>query len=1133
MTEKPYSEIFPDCIPTGFSFDTMVLAVHIRSDEQGMTVVLQKDPPEAWKQEAERLIQNAFQMKAVAFSLSLASPEHNPNTPTARPKQPAKVHKNNNSGLSAQKPLWGKPLALAVTPMDNLPFEEANLSVCGKIFKVEDVREHRGRIQNGWGELKTLTFYITDHLGALRVSCSFEKKNFPSKLEAQIKDTFKNNRWITVQGAMTAVPFKDKEEWILLAKCILPYPVTPRQDEAPHKRVELHLHTQMSATDAITPISEAIATAARWGHPAIAVTDHGVVHAFPEAMKAAKKHNIQVIYGCEGYLEGNDKGYYHIILLAKNQQGLQNLYRLVSLSHVDYFYKRPILPRDLLNRYREGLILGSACERGEVFTALRKGLPWDEVKTIAQIYDYLEIQPICNNLFMVRNGLAADEEQLRDWNRDIVRLGKELIKPVCATGDVHFLEPEDEIHRKVLLAPMGMDTENPTPLYFKTTEEMLSEFSYLGEEDALSVVVRAPMSLTAQCEPIDPVRSGEYFPKIEGSAQELQDLAYGRARELYGTPIPELIQKRLDIELGSIIKKGYDIIYIIAQKLVKRSLDEGYLVGSRGSVGSSIAAYFAGITEVNALPPHYRCPQCRISEFPPPEELNDAACGADMPAKNCPQCGNIYEKDGFDIPFATFLGFEADKKPDIDLNFSGEYQERAHAHTVEIFGAEKVFRAGTITTLQEKNAMGYALKYQEKGNHDLQNAGLLYLAKGCEGVKTTTGQHPGGLIIVPEDNEIYDFCPVQYSANKKQGMVCTHFDYHAIEENLLKLDLLGHDGPTFIRHLEDLTGVDNRKIPLDDPQTMSIFVSSKVLGYENDALLGEAGSVGIPEFGTKFVRGMLRKTRPGTFDELVRISGLSHGTDVWRGNAEDLVDSGKATLKEIICARDDITLFLISRGLPPKLSFTISETVRKGKGLKPEWEAEMRGHQIPEWYIGSCNKIRYMFPKAHAVAYVMLSVRIAWFKVHHPEAFYAAYFSLKTDAFDYTLCALPANRLSAAIKKIETDKSSTKTEQDKAIVMEAAYEMKLRGIPLLPLDIYKADPIRFIPKDGGLIPPLLSVPGLGETAARSIAAERENGSFISEENLLNRTKATTAHIQSMRACGALGNMPETSQITLF
>ncbi|MEG2571112.1 MAG: PolC-type DNA polymerase III, partial [Clostridia bacterium] len=684
---------------------------------------------------------------------------------------------------------------------------------------------------------------------------------------------------------------------------------------------------------------------------------------------------------------------------VKNTVGLKNLYKLVSMSHLKYFQKKPIIPRSVLDQYREGLIIGSACEAGELYSAIVAGRADNELFEIAKYYDFLEIQPVGNNEFMIERGMAKSLDTIRDFNRTVVRIGRELGIPVAATGDVHFLEPHDEVYRRVLMAGMGFsDADNQAPLYFKSTDEMLNEFSYLGADTAYEVVVSNTNMIADWCEPFRPIPKEQFPPSFEGSKEDLIVMCHKRAHELYGDTLPDIVSERMEYELLKITTHGFDVMYIIAQKLVSRSIEEGYLVGSRGSVGSSFVAYLAGITEVNALAPHYRCPKCKGSEFTDGHEFR---MGVDMPDKTCPVCGTRYEKDGFDIPFATFLGFDGDKTPDIDLNFSGEYQSRAHRHTIEIFGESNVFRAGTIGTIAEKTAFGFTRKYLDERGKIVSRAEQNRMTVGCTGIKRTTGQHPGGVMIVPKEKEIFDFTPIQHPADDRDSdIITTHFDYHSINDNILKLDLLGHDDPTIIKMLEDLTGINARAIPLDDPETMSLFTSIAALGIKEDPILGKTGTVAIPEFGTKFVREMLLDTKPTTFDELVRISGLSHGTDVWINNAQTLVKNKTATLKEAICCRDDIMLYLITMGVPSKLSFTIMEAVRKGKGLKPEWEEEMNAHSVPAWFIDSCKKIKYMFPKAHAVAYVMMAFRIAWFKVHEPRAFYCAYFSIRAKSFD-------------------------------------------------------------------------------------------------------------------------------------
>lgn len=829
---------------------------------------------------------------------------------------------------------------------------------------------------------------------------------------------------------------------------------------------------------------------------------------------------------------------YHFIILVKNQAGLRNLYQLISKSFLEYYNKRPIMPRSELIRHREGLIFGSACEAGEVFRALTKGEPWEEIKRLASFYDYLEIQPIGNNSFMIAKGMAKDEEQLRDWNRDILRLADELGKPCCATGDVHFLEPEDEAFRRILMAGQGFsDADNQAPLYFKSTDEMLKEFSYLGEDRAYEVVVKNTNMIADMCDVIRPVPRENYPPHIDGCEDDLRNMCYEKAKRIYGDPLPEPVQARLDRELGSIIGNGYAVMYIIAQKLVTKSLADGYLVGSRGSVGSSLAAFMSDITEVNSLAPHYLCPDDKYLEW-----HEEYSCGVDLPDKICPKCGKPLTKQGFNIPFETFLGFEGDKVPDIDLNFAGEYQSRIHWYTGEIFGHDHVFRAGTIGTVAEKTAFGYVKKYMEERGIECSRAEENRLAAGCTGVRRTSGQHPGGVVVVPKEIEIYDVCPIQHPADDPDSdIITTHFEYHSIDANLLKLDELGHDDPTIIKHLENLTGVNAQEIPLDDPETMSLFHSCKALKYkgenpDTDPILGDLGCVAVPEFGTKFVRGMVKETHPSTFAELVSISGLSHGTDVWLGNAAELVRKG-IPLSGCICCRDDIMNYLILQGVKPKLSFKTMESVRKGKGLTEEMEAAMNEQHVPEWYIDSCKKIKYMFPKAHAVAYVMMAFRIAWFKVHRPLAFYSAYFSIRAKGFDAS-CMIKGDKVCldkmTELRGKERDKTISAAEKDMMTTLEVCHEFYRRGFTFEPMDVYKSDATRFLVTETGLIPPFTSMPGIGEQAALSIVEERKNGKFLSAEELIVRCpKASKAVVELLEQIGALGSMPKTTQMTLF
>ena len=852
--------------------------------------------------------------------------------------------------------------------------------------------------------------------------------------------------------------------------------------------------------------------------------------------KGAKKiEDIDKI--CAGNTDFRRLPTYHAIILAKNYVGLKNLYKLISYSHVNYFYKKPRILKSLFKKYSEGLILGSACEQGEIYRAIVAGKTDEEIESIASDYDYLEIQPIGNNMFMVRNGTVPDTKALEDINKKIVDLGDRLGKPVVATCDVHFMDPQDEIYRRILMAGQGYDdADEQAPLYLRTTEEMLKEFEYLGEEKAYEVVVTNTNKIADMCEKISPISPEKCPPHIDGCEQTIKDIAYTKAHELYGNPLPDLVQERLDKELNSIIKNGFSVMYIIAQKLVWKSNEDGYIVGSRGSVGSSFVANMTGITEVNSLPPHYRCPNCKYSDFTD----YGYACGFDLPDKDCPECGTKMVKDGIDIPFETFLGFNGDKEPDIDLNFSGEYQAKAHRYTEVIFGKGTTFKAGTVGTVADKTAFGYVKKYYEERGIPINNAEVLRIAQGCTGIKRTTGQHPGGIIVVPKGREIYEFCPVQHPADDPNSdIITTHFDYHSIDQNLLKLDILGHDDPTMIRMLFDITGIDPTKVPLDDKETMSIFSSTDALGVTPEQIKSKVGSYGIPEFGTKFVRGMLVDTKPTTFDELIRISGLSHGTDVWLGNAQSLIDEGTVTLNEAICCRDDIMIYLIKKGLPPNHAFKIMETVRKGKALKdPEkwagYVAMMRENNVPEWYIKSCEKIKYMFPKAHAAAYVTNAFRIAWFKVHQPKAYYAAYFTIRADEFDSDIMCYGKEKVINKMKEIDlAGNSATTKDKNMYAILELVLEMYERGINFLPIDLYKSHATKFIVEEDGIRPPLNSIPGLGTVAAEGIDDAKKEGKFMSIDDMKIRSKIGKSVIELLDRVGCLKGMSQSNQMSLF
>lgn len=1230
-------------------------------------------------------------------------------------------------GILFGKEFTGTPVKIVDT---KIPGE--SVIVEGNIFNIEP-REIKG-------EKYIVSFDITDKSDSTTVKFFVKRSVFDNEL----KDRIKKDAYLRVQGE---VQFdKYAKEINIMAKAIMTAQAPPpRMDTAEEKRVELHLHTQMSSMDGVTPVKTYIKRAIEWGHKAIAITDHGVVQAFPDAMNAADKSDLKVIYGVEAYLIddlGNavfsprgqnlddtyvvfdiettglskekemiteigavkvadgkiidrfstfvnpqrpisaeitkltgitddmvkdaptienvlpeflkfcedtvlvahnasfDTGFiriaaeraglgelhhtivdtlelarallpelnkhkldivcehlgvtlnghhravndaeataevfikfldmlaekkiftldeinvlasrtvnykklraYHAIILVKNYTGLRNLYELVSMAHIDYFFRRPRIPKSKFMQMREGLILGSACEAGELYRALLDGEPKQRIEELVHFYDYLEIQPLGNNKFMIDSPRVENihsMEDIKNMNRKIVELGETYGKPVVATCDVHFIDPDDAAYRKIIMAAEGFpDADNQPPLYFRTTDEMLAEFDYLGEEKAREVVITNTNLIADQIEKIKPIPDETFPPKIEGADEQLRQICMDKAHSIYGDPLPPLVQERLETELNSIISNGYAVLYIIAQKLVWKSVADGYLVGSRGSVGSSFAANMAGITEVNSLPPHYVCPNCKYSDFDSDlvkSYAMEEASGCDMPDMNCPKCGTLMHKDGHDIPFQTFLGFEGDKEPDIDLNFSGEYQQTAHAYTEELFGVGHVFKAGTIGTLADKTAYGFVKKYFDEREITAHNAEITRLMNGCTGVKRTTGQHPGGLMVVPSDHNIYEFCPIQRPANDVNSTVTTtHFDYHSISGRLLKLDLLGHDDPTVIRMLYDLTGVNPQTVPLGDPATMSLFESPEALGVTAEEIGCETGTLGIPEFGTKFVRGMLLDTKPKTFADLLRISGLSHGTDVWLGNAQTLIENGTITLKETISTRDSIMIYLINKGVDKKKSFKIMEKVRKGKGLTDEDIADMKAANVPDWYIESCQKIKYMFPKAHAAAYVMMAFRIAYFKINYPEAYYATYFTVRAcDDFDYSCMCKGMDVAKAAMREIHA-KGMEATAKDKAkmTVLELIVEFYARGFKFLPIDLYKSDSRKFIVTEEGLIPPFNSLQGLGTNAAQSIVDGRAAGEFHTIEELKERTSLGRSLIDLLKENGVLNGIPETNQLSLF
>jgi len=1230
------------------------------------------------------------------------------------------INSDSNEGSSETPNIIGKIISDGSVSIRNNIKETNEIIFSGEIFNLE-----KNQLRNN---TTLLTFGLTDYTGSILV------KIFISEDNKSIEQKFKDGMWVKVRGKIQIN--KRTQEFELVAFDVNIEQKPERIDANSKKRVELHLHTRYSSMDALCSPTEVLKLAKKWGHKAVAFTDHGVLQAFPEIYEASRKIGIKPIYGVEAYIFddenpvkisppdipiedatfvvvdiettglcfdddeiieigavkmrnyeivdrfntfirpqkpvpsnitnltgitndmlksappievaiesfirflGNDifvahnsqfdSGFirrdalrqkipfnnkvldtlalarimfpelrnhrldtlakvlkikmgshhravddantdalilkellkkvreagianlskinemyklqnsvsnlssFHATILVKNNEGMKNLYKLVSIAHLNHFYRHPRIPKSLLRKNREGLIIGSGCQAGELFQSLLQYSSQEMINNLIDFYDFLEIQPINNNSFLIDEESVSGWERLKEINREIYYLGKKANKPVVLTGDVHFLNPEDEIYRKILLNAQGFkDADKESKLYFRTTEEMLDDCKYLGPDEAKEVVIESPNLIAEQIdEDVRPFPNELYPPKIPGAERKIKDMAYGKAKELYGENLPAIVESRLKRELDSIINNGYAEIYLIAHKLVKKSLEDGYLVGSRGSVGSSLVATMCNITEVNPLPAHYLCGKCKTSIF---VEEAEGIVGPDLPDKNCPNCGTEMSKLGFNIPFEVFMGFEGDKVPDIDLNFSGEYQALAHKYTEELFGKNHVFRAGTISTVAEKTAYGFVKTYLEERGLEVTSIEINRLAKGITGVKRTTGQHPGGLIVVPKEKEIYEFTPIQHPADDKSaGVITTHFEYHSISDRLLKLDLLGHDDPTVIKMLEEETGINARDIPLDDPETMGLFSSLKPLGLDPVALGTTVGTLGLPEFGTKFVRQMLEDTRPSSFSELVRISGLSHGTDVWLNNAQDLIKNNIATLSQVIATRDDIMLYLIDKGVNPKTAFSIMEDVRKGKGLKPEYEKLLlENKNINSWFIESCKKIKYLFPKAHAVAYVVMAFRIAYFKVHHPEAFYATYFTVRADDFDAELILQGPKKIKEKINEIENDKEASAKEKNLLTILEVAYEMYLRGIQFIPIDLYQSDVRRFKIMREGILPPLSALQGLGITAAHNIINERKKGRFTSIEDLKRRTKITKNVVEILQRNGIINNLQETDQISLF
>ena len=1227
--------------------------------------------------------------------------------------------------------IYGRDFEEDAIPIETIVGEMGEVVIRGQIMTL-DTREIRG-------EKTIIIMSVTDFTDSIVLKIFTKNENLP-----ELMGDLKKGAFLKIKGVTTIDKF-DSELTIgsIVGIKKIPDFTTIRMDNSPLKRVELHCHTKMSDMDGVTDVGDLVKRAYKWGHKALAITDHGNVQAFPIANHALPDDpDFKIIYGVEAYLvddlkdivensknqslqdtyvvfdiettgfsplvnkiieigavkveKGNiterfstfvnpevpipfhienltgikddmvitapviaevmpeflafcdgavmvahnadfdmsfikyncdrlsipydftiadtvamarmllpnlnrfkldtvaralnislenhhravddaactaeifekfvkmlaDRGIntldelnaeghvsketvmkmptHHAIILATNDLGRVNLYKLISLSHLDYFHQRARIPKSEYLKHKEGLLIGSACEAGELYQAILQGRPQEEIIRLVKFYDYLEIQPLGNNAFMIKDEKApiSTMDELKDINRRIVKLGEEFHKPVVATCDVHFMDPEDEVYRRIILAGKGFkDADEQAPLYLRTTEEMLEEFSYLGSEKAKEVVIDNTNMIADMCERISPVRPDKCPPVIENSDQMLRDICYNKAHEMYGEDLPEIVSERLERELKSIIGNGYAVMYIIAQKLVWKSNEDGYLVGSRGSVGSSFAATMSGITEVNPLAPHYYCAHCHYSDFDSPEvKKYGGQSGCDMPDKRCPNCGKPLVKAGFDIPFETFLGFKGNKEPDIDLNFSGDYQSKSHKYTEVIFGAGQTFRAGTIGTLADKTAFGYVKNYYEEHGVHKRNCEIDRIVQGCVGIHRTTGQHPGGIVVLPVGEEIYSFTPIQHPANDMTtDIITTHFEYHSIDHNLLKLDILGHDDPTMIRMLEDLTGIDAQKIPLDDKSVMSLFKNTSALGITPDMLTNcTLGALGIPEFGTDFAMQMLIDADPQSFSHLIRIAGLSHGTDVWLGNAQTLIEEGKATISTAICTRDDIMIYLISMGLDSEESFTIMESVRKGKGLKPEWEEEMTAHGVPDWYIWSCKKIKYMFPKAHAAAYVMMAWRIAYCKVFYPLAYYAAYFSIRATGFSYELMCQGKDKLNYFMRDYEKRKDSlSKKEQDTYKDMRIVQEMYARGYEFWTIDLYKAQASRFQIIDGKLMPALSTIDGLGEKAAEALVEAAKDGPFLSKDDFRQRTKVSKTVIDLMGDLGLFGDLPESNQLSLF
>ncbi len=1068
------------------------------------------------------------------------------------------LYGNGGKGKNGNGVIWGKNFRGEPRPLDDITEEENNVVVEGQFVKCFD----KDGVLTSFNEreLRTkrvkLSFNLSDDTNGIFINMYFQTLEECHKFKSLIKPGV----YLRIMGDARRDRYAF-DEMTIEPKGIMLIEKEERMDNAEVKRVELHCHTKMSKMDALTPMEDLVKKAIKWGHKALAITDHGVVQAFPFCYDAAEGSNLKLIFGMEGYLisdsgvEGVDieptdsikkkKGTKtqldHIIILAKNETGLRNLYKLVTLSHLKYYNSRPSrpsLPRTVIEEYRDGLILGSACEAGELYRAVRAGKSEEELLKIAAFYDYLEIQPLGNNMYMVRENKCTVED-LKNYNRKIYELGKKIGKMTVATCDVHFLNPEDSKYRTILQGVQNYkDADEQPPLYYRTTEEMLAEFEYLGKDIAYEVCVTNPNKVADMVDKIKPVpdRDQLYSPSIPGAVEALPKMVYDKAHEWYGDELPDIVAERIKTELDSIINNGFAILYYIAHKLVRKSLDDGYLVGSRGSVGSSLVATLIDITEVNPLAPHYRCPECRYSEF---FTNNEYASGFDLPEKNCPHCGTPMWRDGHNIPFAVFLGFHGDKVPDIDLNFSGEYQPVAHKYTEELFGRDNVCRAGTISTVASKTAFGYVRKYYEEKGLTKHPAYMAGLVEGIAGLKRTTGQHPGGIMVVPRNMDIHYITPMNHPADERDSTtVTTHFDYHSINDRLVKLDILGHDDPTVIKLLEEFTHIKPTKIPIGDEATMSIFRNTEALGVTPEQINSSVGTYGIPEFGTRFVRQMVEDVQPKNFGQIVRVSGYSHGTDVWLNNAQDLIKEGKPP-EDTIATRDDVMTNLIAMGVEPSLAFKTMEYVRKGKaaknGLEPKMLDAMKAAKVPEWFINSCQTVKYLFPKAHAIAYVLMAYRIAYCKVHYPKAFYAAYFSVRAPEFDAAYIAKGKEYMKKFIKDVYAQGGKANNrDKDTVTYLELAVEMMERGLEFEPIDLYKSHPTHFLPTEKGVRIPLAALSGIGTSAALSIDEARSSGvPFISQEDLRVRSKVSKSVIEKLAEYGTLKDLPENDQIDLF